>query len=86
MNKILIAATAVSVAACIASLTFALGRANAALPEAPRPSASNRYAVFFSPHAARDTFLVDTATGRAWQAVDNKDGQVVWQLMPRDTP
>lgn len=34
---------------------------------------SERYAIFFSPHARADQYLVDTDTGRVWQKVTYTD-------------
>ncbi len=45
-----------------------------------------RFQIVFSPHAARDTFLLDTATGRVWQLTSFSylDGEpVAWDLMTR---
>jgi hypothetical protein len=45
-----------------------------------------RYQIVYSPHAARDTFLLDTATGRVWQltAFSDLEGQpAAWDLMTR---
>jgi hypothetical protein len=45
-----------------------------------------RYQIVISPHGARDTFLVDTGTGRVWQLVKFTDlvGEPdVWRIMPR---
>jgi hypothetical protein len=45
---------------------------------------NGRYQVFFGPLARADTFLVDTATGRAWRAFQNPNSdQVGWEEMPR---
>lgn len=62
-----------------------------AAAQAPKPVASQgRYQIVISPHNARDTFLLDTETGRVWQlAVLSylKGEPAVWDLMPRiDTP
>jgi len=45
-----------------------------------------RFQIAFSPHAARDTFLLDTTTGRVWQLTSFSylDGEpVAWDLMTR---
>jgi hypothetical protein len=45
-----------------------------------------RFQIFYSPHAARDTFLLDTTTGRVWQLTSFSDltGQPsAWDLMTR---
>lgn len=33
----------------------------------PAAQSGQRYQIVFSPHAARDTFMIDTATGQVWQ-------------------
>jgi hypothetical protein len=47
------------------------------------PTESGRYVVTYSPNVARDTFLVDTGTGRVWQLVEDKDHNESWQAMSR---
>lgn len=45
-----------------------------------------RFQIFYSPHVARDTFLLDTTTGRVWQLATFSDltGQPsAWDLMTR---
>lgn len=45
-----------------------------------------RFQIAFSPHAARDTFLLDTTTGRIWQLTSFPylDGEPeAWDLMTR---
>ncbi len=44
-----------------------------------------RYVVVFSPHGARDTFLLDTVTGKTWQlrADGSRGGAPVWSPMAR---
>jgi hypothetical protein len=45
-----------------------------------------RYQIIVSPHVAKHTFMIDTATGRVWQLVqfnDLKGEPNGWQLMPR---
>jgi hypothetical protein len=45
-----------------------------------------RYQIVMSPHNARDTFLLDTETGRVWQltVMTYLNGEpAVWDLMPR---
>jgi hypothetical protein len=47
---------------------------------------AGRFQIFYSPHAARDTFLLDTETGRVWQLTGFSylDGEpVAWDLMTR---
>jgi hypothetical protein len=60
------------------------------LKTAPSLSGQGRYQIVTSPHNARDTFLLDTETGRVWQLTVFSflnDDPVVWNLMPRiDTP
>jgi len=36
-------------------------------PVATRSNKSGRYTIYFSPHVAADTYLLDTYTGREWQ-------------------
>jgi hypothetical protein len=53
--------------------------ANAPIPQ-------GRYQIIISPHAARDTFLLDTETGRVWALrafVFLNDDPVAWVPMPR---
>jgi len=48
--------------------------------------AQGRYQIVMSPHNARDTFLLDTQTGRVWQLTMFSflsDDPVVWNAMPR---
>jgi hypothetical protein len=48
-----------------------------------------RYQIVFSPHAARDTFLIDTTNGRVWQLVKSSDVQddpLVWSEMAKAGP
>jgi hypothetical protein len=50
------------------------------------PPTQGRYQIVMSPHVARDTFLLDTETGRVWQltAFMFLNGEpAVWNLMPR---
>jgi hypothetical protein len=53
----------------------------------PSPQgAKSRYQIVISPHNARDTFLLDTETGRVWQPtvftfLNNEP--TVWKIMPR---
>ena len=50
------------------------------------PSQQGRYQIVMSPHNARDTFLLDTETGRVWQLMVFSflnDEPVVWNAMPR---
>jgi hypothetical protein len=60
---------------------------NVAVAQEGKPApASGRYQILMSPHNARDTFLLDTETGRVWQlAVFSflNDDPAVWDLMPR---
>lgn len=43
-----------------------------------------RYQIQIHPIAARNTFLVDTATGRTWILVQNQDkSSLSWELMNR---
>jgi hypothetical protein len=47
---------------------------------------TGRFQIFYSPHGARDTFLLDTQTGRVWQLTSFSylDGEpVAWDLMTR---
>jgi hypothetical protein len=61
-----------------------------ALPEPTAPAAraaaliSGRFQIFMSAIAARDTFLVDTWTGRVWQLVENKKGLLLRQEMVKE--
>jgi hypothetical protein len=60
-----------------------------ALPEPTAPAAraaliNGRFQIFMSAIAARDTFLVDTWTGRVWQLVENKKGLLLWQEMVKE--
>jgi hypothetical protein len=79
--------------------TLVLGFLNAAsaldltLPKSDLVKSSptqGRYQIIMSPHNARDTFLLDSETGRVWQLtiftfLNGEPG--VWDLMPRiDTP
>jgi len=50
------------------------------------PIPQGRYQIVMSPHNARDTFLLDTETGRVWQLTIFSflnDAPVVWNVMPR---
>ena len=50
------------------------------------PGPQGRYQIVMSPHNARDTFLLDTETGRVWQLTVFSflaDDPSVWNLMPR---
>lgn len=52
----------------------------------PAAQSGQRYQIVFSPHAARDTFMIDTATGRVWQLTKYmflNDEPVAWQHMDR---
>jgi hypothetical protein len=40
-----------------------------------------RYQVFFGPMLAKQSFLVDTVTGRSWMMVADEKGDSVWQQM-----
>jgi hypothetical protein len=54
--------------------------------QATTSSQQGRYQIIISPHAARDTFLLDTETGRVWQMTIFgflNDEPVVWNAMPR---
>jgi hypothetical protein len=54
--------------------------------QANAPIPQGRYQIVISPHAARDTFLLDTETGRVWQLTMFSflnDEPVVWNVMPR---
>jgi hypothetical protein len=45
-----------------------------------------RYQIVFSPHVARDTFMIDTLTGRVWQLTQfsRLSGEpVAWEIMER---
>jgi hypothetical protein len=45
-----------------------------------------RYQIIMNPQLARNTFLLDTATGRVWQLTtfsDVNDTPSVWTIMPR---
>lgn len=56
------------------------------VPKTNSPIPQGRYQIVISPHAARDTFLLDTETGRVWAltAFVFLNGEpVVWKLMPR---
>jgi hypothetical protein len=46
-----------------------------------------RYQIVTSPHNVRDTFLLDTGTGRVWRLVrytDMENEPTVWDEMPRN--
>ncbi len=48
--------------------------------------ANGRYQIVFRPELARDTWLLDTATGQVWRPVRYTDilgDPVVWKLMER---
>jgi hypothetical protein len=52
----------------------------------PAAQSSQRYQIVFSPHGARDTFMIDTATGRVWQLTKYSflnDEPVAWEHMER---
>ena len=60
------------------------------VPKTDQPAnarhAQGRYQIVTSPHNARDTFLLDTETGRVWQLTVFSflnDEPVVWNVMPR---
>jgi len=50
------------------------------------PNPQGRYQIVMSPHNARDTFLLDTETGRVWELTVFSflnDEPVVWNATPR---
>lgn len=50
------------------------------------PPRDGRYAIVFSPRVERDTFLLDTATGRVWQLTQYTflEGEPsAWATLPR---
>lgn len=60
--------------------------APAVQPPPTPPSEIGRYQIIFSPHVERDTFMLDTQTGKIWQLTQYTDlnGQpTVWQYMDR---
>lgn len=43
-----------------------------------------RFQIFHSPHVERDTFMLDTATGKSWQLVRNgksEDAPLTWEAV-----
>ncbi len=48
------------------------------------PMTNGRFQIYMSTILARDTFLVDTLTGKVWQLVQNKDGVLSWQEMSKE--
>ena len=56
------------------------------LPHLAAPTPQGRYQIIMSPHNARDTFLIDTETGKIWQLTVFSflnDEPAVWNVMPR---
>jgi hypothetical protein len=53
---------------------------NYALAEqTPNPVSNNgRYAIVFSPHIQRSTFLLDTKTGKTWSLLVDDKGEYSW--------
>jgi hypothetical protein len=52
----------------------------------PPPIIAGRYTIIHSPQVERDTMLLDTATGRTWQLVNNGTDQqevLAWQPVAR---
>jgi len=86
MNRVVVALGGIAAAAVVV-LAVAGSRApsQAAAPVSP-PSPQGRYQIVYSPHAARDTFLLDTQTGRVWEVARftylNGD-PAIWDLMDR---
>ncbi len=71
MNKF----TRLSVVAGLLGCCAILGGAAAqeSRPPAQTPEPQGRYAIFFSPLARADAYLVDTQTGRVWSQVTYTD-------------
>lgn len=73
-------------------LSLVASFAAAQAPKSDQPSQvtgrapQGRYQIIMSPHNARDTFLIDTETGRTWQLTVFSflnDDPAVWNVMPR---
>jgi hypothetical protein len=75
----------------LASLSLMASFATAQVPKSDQlpgaaPASQGRYQIIMSPHNARDTFLIDTETGRTWQLTVFSflnDDPVVWSAIPR---
>ena len=48
------------------------------------PMTNGRFQIFMSTILAKDTFLVDTLTGKVWQLVEDKKGVLLWQEMQKE--
>jgi len=45
----------------------------------PTPGSAGRYKLYLSTITARDTFLVDTESGAAWEMVTDKNERCLWE-------
>jgi len=48
------------------------------------PMTNGRFQIFMSTILAKNTFLVDTVTGKVWQLVEDKKGVLLWQEMKKE--
>jgi hypothetical protein len=48
------------------------------------PPTNGRYQILMSTILAKDTFLLDTVTGKVWQLVQDKRGVLLWQEMLKE--
>jgi hypothetical protein len=67
-------------------ICLAIGLPTGTTGQEGKPVPAGRYQILMSPHNARDTFLLDTETGRVWQLTVLtflNDDPAVWELMPR---
>jgi hypothetical protein len=92
--KVVLPALALGAALLGAALGAAVGVVAARSLPAPGPAghaggpeaaaaAIGRYEMHQSPLDTRDTFVLDTATGRIWQLVEDDDGAEYWEEMER---
>jgi hypothetical protein len=69
------------------ALALAAASASPALAQSQVAPTAGRYVMVFSPRAERNTFLLDTATGRTWQLTQFTDaaGQpLAWVPLAKD--
>lgn len=75
-------------AGAILCAPFILTGCGAAKAQTAGVGAAGRYTIIHSPHSARYTQLLDTATGRSWTLVQRPDGagtSFAWEDTPKAT-
>ena len=45
---------------------------------------TEKYKIYYSPHAALFTYLLDTQSGDVWQLVKDSEGDQAWQKMKKN--